>query len=489
MSRTDVLALPRRLAAWQWCLVAAPLTIALYYALVALGPGWGLAQVALYTSANASVTVAGVLSARRHPQARAALLLIAASAAVSLGADLVFYLMALVGGEVAYPSVADLGYLAAYPLLAGGLLVLVRRRTPGWDLASVVDAAIVAVGAGFLVYALVIAPTIAVDSSNVTTLVSVAYPVGDLMVIAVGARLLLGAGTRSTSLAALGTYLSLALIADTVYSVQSLDGTYQVANFLDAVWMAAGFILAAGLLHPSAATMIAPASAHTPDATPGRLVVLALAALIAPIVMLVQHLRGVADPIVAGTTVCAVLFLLVLARMAGLVQAQRYAAITDGLTGLRSRRYLTQALHTETARSARSGVPVAMLLLDVDHFKNVNDSYGHHCGDQVLVEVADRLRRLVRPGDLVARYGGEEFAVVLPGADLTEARTVGERVRRGIAAAPIAVGPNRMHTVTVSVGLAGIPHPCNDVEGLVLAADRALYAAKHAGRDQVASAA
>ncbi|WP_067510434.1 GGDEF domain-containing protein [Actinoplanes sp. TFC3] len=235
-------------------------------------------------------------------------------------------------------------------------------------------------------------------------------------------------------------------------------------------------------------TMIAPSPVMTPDATPGRLALLAAAALLAPGTMLVQHLRGAGAPILSGTIVCALLFLLVLARMAGLVQAQRIAAITDGLTGLRSRGYLTQALHTETARSVRSGAPVAMLLLDVDHFKTVNDTYGHSVGDQVLMEVADRLRRLVRPGDLVARYGGEEFAVVLPGTDLTEARLVGERVRRGIAAAPIAVGPGRLRTVTVSVGLAGIPDPCLSVDDLVLAADRALYAAKHAGRDQVASA-
>ncbi|GAA2502896.1 GGDEF domain-containing protein [Winogradskya humida] len=489
MSRIDALALPRRLAAWQWLLAAGPVAIGLYYLLVTVEPGWGFAGVVVVASANGSVVAASLFAARRHRQARSALLFIAAGAAANVTADLIFYFMALVGGEVGYPSIADIGYVAAYPLTAVGLVLIVRRRTPGWDLASVVDAAIVAVGAGFLVYALVIAPMVAVGPDNYTKLVSVSYPIGDLMLVAVGARLLLGAGPRTVSLGALGSYLVLLLIADTVYSVESFNGSYGPGGLADALWMLSSYILAAGVLHPSVQVMVAPSSTATPDATPGRLAVLAVAALVAPTTMLVLHMHGGRIPVAAGMIACDLLFLLVLARMAGLVQAQRHAAITDGLTGLRSRRYLTQALHTETARSARSGVPVAMLLLDIDHFKTVNDTYGHHGGDLVLVEIAERLRHLVRPGDLVARYGGEEFAVVLPGADLSEAHAVGERIRRGIAATPMSAGPHRMHAVTVSIGLAGIPHPCDDVDELVLAADRALYAAKHAGRDRVAAAA
>jgi diguanylate cyclase (GGDEF)-like protein len=130
-----------------------------------------------------------------------------------------------------------------------------------------------------------------------------------------------------------------------------------------------------------------------------------------------------------------------------------------------------------------------VLLLDIDHFKNVNDTYGHHGGDRVLAEVADRLRHLVRPGDMVARYGGEEFAVLLPDTDTVAGRHIAERIRQGIAAAPIAVGENRQHSITVSVGMAGVASDYENVEDLVLAADRALYAAKNAGRNQVAAAA
>jgi two-component system cell cycle response regulator len=129
-----------------------------------------------------------------------------------------------------------------------------------------------------------------------------------------------------------------------------------------------------------------------------------------------------------------------------------------------------------------------MLLLDIDHFKNVNDTYGHHGGDRVLVEVAERLSSLARPGDLVARYGGEEFAILLPGTDPSQSREIAERICRGIAAAPIAVGGTRQHRVTVSVGVASVASTGPNVEDLVLAADRALYTAKNAGRNQVAAA-
>ena len=488
MSNALAVAVTRGFAAWHLCLAAAPGVILLYYWTVGLGSGWAGTQLALYVSANTALTVCCLATAVRHRALRWPLLLLGASGAVSVAADLVFYSLALVEGEVAYPSVADVGYLAAYPLMAAGLLIIVRRRTPGWDGASAIDAAIVAVSAAYLVYEVVIAPTMSVTSGNITTLVSVAYPVGDLMLIMVGARLLLGAGPRTVALQMLGAYLGLVLFADTAYSVQSLNGTYVAGNYLDGVWMTATFVLAAAVLHPSARRLIEPSSVVTPDATPARLGVLALAAVLAPATMVIQDYRTGRPHVLVAGLVCTGLFMLVLGRMTGLVRAQRNAAITDGLTGLRSRRYFEQHLRSETARAARSGAGFSMLLLDIDDFKRVNDTYGHNGGDRVLVAVAHRLAQLTRPGDLVARYGGEEFAVLMPGTDAAQARVVAERVRRGIGGAPVAVGETRLHQVTVSVGVAASPATGDDPEGLVQAADRALYAAKNAGRNRVAAA-
>ncbi|WP_127501045.1 GGDEF domain-containing protein [Actinoplanes solisilvae] len=485
MANAHTAVLNRHVAGWHVLLAGGSVVIGLYFLFLELGPSWAGPQVAAYVSANATLMIASLVTARRHRAMAGMALLLAAASAASVTGDLIFYFLALVEGEVAYPSAADVAYLSSYLFMAAAFLVAVRKRSPGWDFSSAIDAGIVAVSVGYLIFEFVVVPTLTGSTRDVATLVSVLYPLGDLMIITVGARLVLGAGTRGTALRMVGIYLGLMLYADTIYSVQSLEGTYQAGNYLDMVWMVSAFLLSAAMLHPSAPQLVARASAATPDASPGRLAILAVAAVIAPTTMSVQFLRGATPHVLVAGLVCNVLFLLVLARMAGLVRAQRHAAITDGLTGLRSRRFFEQSLHAEVARAARSGSEVGLLLLDLDHFKNVNDTYGHNGGDRVLVELAHRLTAVIRPGDLAARYGGEEFAVLLPGAGPETAAEIAERIRRAIAMAPIAVGEHRVHSVTVSIGVAGLPSICTDAEELVLAADRALYASKNAGRNRV----
>jgi two-component system cell cycle response regulator len=479
----------RRPAAWHWVLAATPVVVVLYYWALHLGSGLAGLQVALYASSNTLLTVTSAVAAYRHRRLRLPMLLIGASAASSLTADLWIYFMALVVGQADYPVVADVGYLAAYPLLAAGLLVIVRRRTPAWDWASAMDAALVAVSAGFLTYVFLMAPMFPTGGWKIGDLISVAYPVGDLMLITVGFRLILGAGPRTASLRFIWLYLALMLYGDTLYGWQSLNGTYHAGNYLDAFWIAAGFTLSAGLLHPSLPRMAGQSAMDAPNAAAGRLVALAGAAMTAPTALIIQYARGAEPHVVLAAIICDVLFLLVIARMAGLVRAQRLAAITDGLTGLRTRRFFHEALQTEARRAQRLSVPLGLLILDIDYFKRVNDTYGHNGGDRVLVEVAHRLRTLVRPGDLVARYGGEEFAILLPGATTEQVLEVGERVRRGLAAAPIAVDNAVLQEVTASLGGACMPEPCQTLDELLLVADRALYAAKNAGRNRVAATA
>jgi two-component system, cell cycle response regulator len=481
--------LTRHVAGWHLMLAGGALVVGTYYLFLELGPAWAGAQIATYVSANVILMVSALVTARRHRTMAAVALLLAAGSAASLAGDLIYYFLALVHSEVAYPGPADVAYLSSYALMAAAFLVAVRRRSPGWDFTSAIDAGIVAVSAGYLLFEFVVVPTLAGSGQNLATVVSVLYPVGDLMIITVGARLMLGAGTRTTTLRMIGAYLAMMLYADTMYSVQTLNGTYQAGNYLDSLWIMTAILLSAALLHPSAPQLVARASAATPDATVGRLAVLAIAAVVAPTTMIVQFLRGATPHVVLTGLVCNVLFLLVLTRMAGLVRAQRHAAITDGLTGLRSRRFFEQSLHAEVARAARTGNEVGLLLLDLDHFKSVNDTHGHNGGDRVLVEMAHRLTAVIRPGDLAARYGGEEFVVLLPGAGPEAAAEIAERIRRVVATAPIAVGADRVHHVTVSIGVAALPSVGTDPEELVLAADRALYAAKNAGRNRVCEAA
>jgi diguanylate cyclase (GGDEF)-like protein len=173
----------------------------------------------------------------------------------------------------------------------------------------------------------------------------------------------------------------------------------------------------------------------------------------------------------------------------GLHETVERQAVTDELTGLFNRRRFQEAMATEVERSKRFGQPVGLVLLDLDDFKAVNDTYGHQQGDLVLREVARVLRETSREIDEPARYGGEELAVVLPGTDLEGAYNLAERVRAGIEelALPLLDGEGALR-VTASFGVATLPGSADDMRELVAAADEALYRAKRAGKNRTVRA-
>jgi len=162
------------------------------------------------------------------------------------------------------------------------------------------------------------------------------------------------------------------------------------------------------------------------------------------------------------------------------VQAER-----DALTGLYNRRYLIEVLPSEVKRSALSGRPLVLVMIDVDHFKGVNDTYGHSVGDEVLVALSSVLSRRTRQGDVACRYGGEEFVVVMPGVDAATGLDRAESWRRELASTPL--GSTGEIRVTMSAGLAAA-EPGDDAETLLRRADAAMYRAKQAGRDRVETA-
>ena len=169
-----------------------------------------------------------------------------------------------------------------------------------------------------------------------------------------------------------------------------------------------------------------------------------------------------------------------LALRAAALQAEvERLADTDGLTGLANRRVFQLALSRELALAQRRGEPCTLILLDVDHFKAVNDTHGHQAGDEVLRRVGLALAETARGTDVAARYGGEEFVVILPACSPGEAVTVAERFRAAVAAGTGQV------PVTVSAGVATYPHDAADETSLIAAADHALYRAKRTGRDRV----
>jgi diguanylate cyclase (GGDEF)-like protein len=157
----------------------------------------------------------------------------------------------------------------------------------------------------------------------------------------------------------------------------------------------------------------------------------------------------------------------------------------DGLTDLDNYREFRRQLTEETQRSSRYGRPFSLLMLDLDHFKQVNDTYGHLAGDEALRGLAALMRREVRPVDRIARYGGEEFAIILPETSTTGALATAERIREIVATRPIAVNGERQVALTVSIGVGTYPDDADTEEKLVGAADQALYTAKSGGRNRV----
>jgi len=170
-------------------------------------------------------------------------------------------------------------------------------------------------------------------------------------------------------------------------------------------------------------------------------------------------------------------------------EALREQATHDGLTGLLNRTAILEMLHKELARASREGHALSLLMVDIDRFKQVNDTHGHAAGDAVLREAASRMREAVRSYDGVGRYGGEEFLIVLPGCDGDSAVFQAERVRDTVAASPFFTGQHSI-AVTCSIGASSRAVPCEtDGETLLREADLALYGAKGHGRDRVERAA
>jgi diguanylate cyclase (GGDEF)-like protein len=159
-------------------------------------------------------------------------------------------------------------------------------------------------------------------------------------------------------------------------------------------------------------------------------------------------------------------------------------AITDGLTKLLLRRPLLERLEEELRRSAERKSQLSCILLDIDHFKSVNDTFGHPAGDEVLRAIAAILKHNVRDVDFLGRYGGEEFMVLLPETPLEGSRLVADRIRQAVAARPFRLR-EQDRTITVSLGVAVYPQAASEMEGLIQKADEALYYAKEHGRNQV----
>ena len=479
---------PTTASASGWYLAAGFLAIIGFLLLPVIGLGED-AQTFYYAGISAATTGAVLIGARRICQARRLpwLLLAAGQFSYTLG-DIAYYIAQGVLGSDAFPAPADLFYLLQYPLVCWSLILLVRRRTPAWNAATLLDASILAIGLGMLWWVYLIGPlATGVDDSEslASTLVSIAYPVMDLIVLVVAIRLAVGSGASSPAFRLLLASLVAMLVGDMVYGLQTAADTYQDGGVPDVLWLTEYVLLGAAALHPSMRLLDQRAKVALPNVTGRRLLLLSLAALLPLILLYTQFVEGrrAGAPVVLLCGIC--LFSLVITRMWVLLGMQQKMAIVDELTGLKARGVLLSHLDVECERARDQRHDLGLILLDIDQFKLVVQLYGQPAGHEVLFELSRRLVRLCGNAAILGRIGDDTFAAVFPGYDRVNLAHAGARIREVVEAEKFAVNDNDDTRVTVSVGIASMFSDSTDSPHLLRSAETALQRAKTAGRNRI----
>jgi diguanylate cyclase (GGDEF)-like protein len=434
---------------------------------------------------GAGAIVAGLI--RHRPEVRTTWWLLAIGVAGNATGIAVEEIITRIQAEPSFPSLADAAYLSLYPATAVGLILLIRRRTPKRNWPAIVDATTLTTGMSLLAWIFMVRPAASDPTIGLLGhLVSVAYPVGDIVLLAMTVRLLLDGSARNRSFVGLCAALVCFLAGDSAWAVINRvgwDPGPMVHKVLALVFMAGYLTFGAAALHPDVRAVARPTPPRPARPSRPLLAVLTITSLIAPGLLLAEALTHQVTDALAIAIGCAGLFLLVVTRMSQLltqldVQSQkvRELAVTDELTGLPNRRAWKSELPHALERAGRNNTPLSVALIDLDHFKRFNDSYGHPAGDRLLKEAAATWQAHLRTVDHLARYGGEEFIVLLPDAGPDEAHQVLDRMRE---ATPLGQ--------TFSAGIATW-RPEESSDELLTRADTALYAAKHAGRNRIAIA-
>jgi len=486
---------PSRLATWRHGDRASRLALAAGTVVIV---GYFLLPTALQDFAYqlpGMLAVAAVLAgvALHRPSRPGPWLLLAAGLALTTTGDWTWVVLDRVYGIQPFPSVADAFYLSGFALTCVAIVWLVRRCIPDGDRAGLIDALVVTVGAGLLAWVFLLEPIVADSQATLAeTAFAVAYPLMDVFILGIVVRLALAPGVRPRSLTYLLLALASILVADVIYAGLAFVDGYWTGHPVEAGWLASSVLYAAAALHPSMRQLGDPAPSTEATIGPVRLAMLAAASLVAPIVLLVQWLGGVSIDVPVIAAASGIVFLLVIWRLASVVGDLRanlqhrqaleselkQQALTDPLTGLANRTLFADRLGRALAQRDE---PVAVLFLDLDDFKTINDTHGHQAGDELLVAVARTLARGVRPEDTVARLGGDEFAILVErGVTTGMARQLADRLLRRLRR-PVRVA-GRSRTVGASIGISVGLSGRDTAEQLMSEADIAMYVSKGEGK-------
>jgi diguanylate cyclase (GGDEF)-like protein len=456
-----------------------------------------IAQDAVYVAIGLSAALAMVLGLRvNRPDHRAPWLYMIVGQLIWTTGDILDSWNHDVVHSDAFPALSDVFYLAAYPVFAVGLAYLIRGRRARRDIGGLLDSAIVTAGLGLLSWVLLARPTLEVShQSFAAATVSVAYPVGDILLVGFLIRLITTPGARTASFRLLLGAVTLLIAADTASAALSVL-TSGDTGLLDLVWLASYLAWGAAALHPSMRTLSESTRARDLRFTRARLACLMVAALIPPAVFAVESATG--SHVDTWAIICASVLLLVLVvwRMGvtidEMVEANKrgtrlqhdlaHQAAHDVLTGLPNRAQAMRLIDSALERAGIVGSRVGLLFIDLDGFKNVNDTMGHRAGDLVLLATARRLSAALRSPSALARLGGDEFVAVLDDvAGEADALLVANRLVDA-AAEPITLGAGQSARVGASIGVS-VSRPGDlDAERLLHEADTAVYRAKAGGR-------
>ncbi len=390
----------------------------------------------------------------------------------------------------AYPTWADAAYLSFYIVAFAGLSSFPSRRRTGSERTRLLlDMGTVFVGGATFIWYVALGPAVAsAHGFDLADLVTFAYPVGDLLLL-FGVLSLLWRGTLRSSLLSLrivATGLTMFIAADVTYDYITVNSTYLGGDPVDTLWfvaLAIMWIAASCQLHAEPQEHFA-TPPRDPAARPSVLPYLAVAG--SYLLLMVIGLENVGFNPLGGILLGAlVLTVLVSLRQFAALRdngrlAHRYQELAsiDEMTGLYSRRHFMEVTETAFAHAKRLGQPLVALMIDVDHFKEINDLHGHAIGDQVLADLARCCREQVRPDDIAGRYGGDEFVIMIPGTTSLRATQIAAQLTGpptrviGSDGAPVSF--------TASIGIAESAR-CGDLPSLLARADLAMYQAKRVG--------
>ncbi len=383
----------------------------------------------------------------------------------------------------------DLFALPGYALFATALYGLLRaRRAPG-DSGARLDGIMLGAGALLLVNELLIVPTLRIHGAWVMARIAIAiYPAISMCLLVLAARLAFSSWQPSPALSLILVGTAFLLLGDVFFALGDAGWIVVNERLLELPYLLMPATIGTAALLPSMNLIDRPAHRPLRSIGRGRLIAVG-AALFAPIVVIAIRDASFARSVTA--LIYLVLALSAMLRVAGAMKEQAefagklaYQATHDDLTGLPSRAPIVSHLDVLRTESQRTGRPFALMFLDLDQFKLVNDSMGHALGDELLVQAGSRISKAVRTDDLVGRISGDEFLIVAAGLDASGAAALADRIRR-VLSAPFQFGAGEVF-LTASIGIAvSYGSEFDDSATLIRDADTAMYRAKDAGRNAV----